>query len=314
MNNWLERYTYAVKSYLPAQVRGDVADELLSDLQDECDYRAETLNRDLTDDEIKALLKERGHPMLVAADFQPRPTLVSHSLFPVYLQLLRWLVMAIALVQICLAGLSLIQQQDPRVWQILPQLFWSTLNASLYGFAWLTLIFYLFGESINRTELFKHWKPDTLPKVSAEGEYISRTGSAIEVVVLVYFTAWLNRIIPRSLGENPIAFVFSEQWIGLLPWINALLLASLLMAVAKLIFPYWTRRKLIGDMALHLPTLIILAVIYQWDSALSVVIGTGEHAREFAFSSTWIGIGLAGYAIVALIDVITKARQYRAIG
>src|SRR5690606_38984835 len=262
--NWLERYTFAVKSHLPAEVRQDVADELLSDLEDEREHRAESLGRDLTDDEIKALLKERGHPLLVAARFQPRPTLVSEELYPLYLLLLRWLVTAIALVQVVLAGVSVLNQAEPNVWQLIPQLGWNILHASLYGFAWLTLIFYLFGESISITDFFKNWKPESLPRVTAQGETISRTGSAIEVVVMAYFIAWLNHIIPQSLGDNPIELVFSDQWPALLPWINAVLIASLAMSLGKLVFPDWTRGKIALDLALYIPAVAILVIVIQW--------------------------------------------------
>ncbi|WP_049723396.1 hypothetical protein [Gilvimarinus polysaccharolyticus] len=311
--NWLERYTFAVKSHLPPSVRNDVADELLSDLQDECDYREESLGRPLTDDEVKTLLRERGHPMLVAADFQPRPTLVSESLFPVYLQLLQWMVIAIAVLQVCFAGVELIGQGDVRFWQALPQTLWSILHQSLYGFAWLTLIFYLLGESVSRTDLFKRWKPDSLPNVVTQGEYISRTGSAFELVVTVYFTAWLNHVIPQSLGEQPIALIFSEQWATLLPWINTVLIVGMLISVTKLLSPYWTRRKILTELALSVATLIIMATIYRWDSPLAIMIGSGDSVKQFDIPANWITWGIAGYLVVAVIDSIVKIKRYRAL-
>lgn len=312
-NDWLNRYAFAVKSHLPAKVRGDVADELLSDLQDECDYRAESLGRELTDAEVKQLLQERGHPLLVAADFLPRPNLISESLFPIYAQLLRWVVMAIAVAQVCIGVIHAAQSPELNLWQLLPQMAWGTLNGSLYGFAWLTLIFYLFGESINRADIFKNWKPDGLPKVSAQGAYISRTGSAIELIVLAYFVAWINRIVPQSLGENPINFVFADGWQALLPWITALLLASACLAVAKLISPYWTKIKAISEWLLHIPTLIILAIISQWDTALTIVIGQGDAAKEFVFPATWFTMALIGYLVVAAVDLVKKWGTLKAI-
>ncbi|MDO3386792.1 hypothetical protein QWI17_13175 [Gilvimarinus sp. SDUM040013] len=312
-NQWLERYAYAVKSHLPPKVRNDVADELLSDLQDECDYRAETLERDLTDDEVQQLLQERGHPLLVAADFLPRPSLISESLFPIYAQLLRWMVMAIAIAQVCVGVIQAAQVSSLNLWQLLPQITWGTLNGSLYGFAWLTLIFYLFGESINRADIFKNWKPDSLPKVTAQGAYISRTGTAIELVVLTYFIAWINRVIPQSLGDNPIELVFADGWHNLLPWITALMFTSALLAAVKLVSPYWTRPKALIELALHIPTLIILGIISQWDAPVSIIIGHEETAKQFVFPATWFTIGLLGYAVVATIDLIKKRGMLRAM-
>jgi hypothetical protein len=311
--NWLQRYTYAVKAYLPGEVRNDVADELLSDLQDERAHRAECLGRDLTEEEVKALLKERGHPLMVAARFLPRTTLVSDELFPIYALLLRWMVVAIAVVQIVMVGMSALSQGEPAPWHWLPQLAWNVLNISLYGFAWLTLVFYLFGESINAADFFKNWRPESLPNLRAQGEYISRTGSAFEAVVTAYFMAWLNHVIPQSLGDNPIAFVFSDQWSSLLPWINAVLIGSIALSVTKLLFPYWTRRKVAADLALYLAAFVILAVIYQWDSPLVVRFGTEGHVKQFEVSANWIAVVILGYTIFAVVDIFSKIRKFRAL-
>lgn len=311
--NWLERYTFAVKSHLPANVRQDVADELLSDLEDERDHRAESLGRDLTEDEIKTLLKERGHPILVAARFQPRPTLVSEELYPLYLLMLRWVVLTIALAQVVMAVMTGLNQPEPNFWQLIPQLFWNIVQGGLYGFAWLTLAFYLFGSSVQFTDLFKHWKPEQLPQVTAQGEYISRTGSAFEVVFLSYFIAWINRVIPQSLGDSAITFVFSDHWPTLLPWINAIILASIAISVGKLLFPYWTRRKIVIDLLLYIPAIALLAVIYQWDSPLAIRIGTGEDAKQWDISSHTINLTMLGYLIFAAVDTVIKLRKFRAI-
>lgn len=312
--NWLERYTFAVKSHLPVSVRQDVADELLSDLQDECDHRAESLGRDLTDDETKTLLKERGHPILVAARFQPRSTLVSEELYPLYLLMLRWMLVAIVVAQVVLAGVSVLSQPAANIWQLIAQLGWNVLHTGLYGFAWLTLIFYLFGESINVTDFFKNWRPESLPSVTAQGEYISRTGSAIEIVAMVYFVAWLNHIIPQSLGDNPIELVFSDQWSSLLPWISALILASAILGLGKLLFPYWTRRKIVVDLLLYIPTIIFLAIIYQWDSSLAIRIGTGEGAKQWDINTGLIKLTIVGCFIAAAVDVLVKLKKFKAIG
>src|SRR5690606_21610517 len=136
--NWLERYTFAVKAYLPQGIKNDVASELLSDLQDECEHRAEMQGRELTEDEVKALLKGRGHPMVVAAGFQPRRTLVSESLFPLYSLILRWSIIIVALFQGVTAFLSVMGQAEPSFVRALLQLSWGIFESGLHLFAGLT--------------------------------------------------------------------------------------------------------------------------------------------------------------------------------
>ena len=66
----LDRYLTAVKFWLPQKHREDIADELTANLQSEIDDRAAELGRPLNDDEVAALLKQHGSPILVASRYQ----------------------------------------------------------------------------------------------------------------------------------------------------------------------------------------------------------------------------------------------------
>src|SRR5450432_1405405 len=67
---FLDRYLTAVKFWLPKQHRDDIVAELAGNLQAEIDDRVAELGRPLTDDEIAALLKQHGSPILVASRYQ----------------------------------------------------------------------------------------------------------------------------------------------------------------------------------------------------------------------------------------------------
>ena len=309
--NWLERYTFAVKAHLPADIRDDVATELLTDLQDECEHRAEVLGHDLSDEEVKSLLRERGHPLTVAAAFQPRKTLVSEPLFPLYSVILKWLVIAVVIVQAATVLLGVASRTDPNYVQSVMQLVWGIFSAGLYAFAWLTLLFFIAGESLNRVDIFKKWRPEYLPKASIQSEPISQTGSTVELIVQLFFLVWLNQLIQGIPGNTSLALLFTDQWLDLLPWINVTLVAAIIFSAFKLVSPYWTRRKLIFNGLLYLPILIILGVIASWDQSLALQVSGDGQLQKFDIPSVWIDICILGYAVAAIVDIVSSVRKFR---
>lgn len=90
MNDWLERYLYAVSRRLPKSMRADIERELRSNLLDALDER--TGGREATEAEILALLNEFGDPQQVAAEYMPENRyLIGPELIDLY-----WLIMKIA--------------------------------------------------------------------------------------------------------------------------------------------------------------------------------------------------------------------------
>jgi hypothetical protein len=85
----LDRYLRAVEFWLPNEERGDVIDELSDDLHSEIEEKRTAAGRAPSDDEIAAILKEHGHPMLVAGRYLPQQYLIGPTLLPLYRFVLR---------------------------------------------------------------------------------------------------------------------------------------------------------------------------------------------------------------------------------
>ena len=81
----LNRYLAAVRQHLPARRQHDILNELGANLQAEFDDRARVLGRPLTEEDQAVLLRRHGHPVLVAARYQPQHSLIGPDLFPFYL-------------------------------------------------------------------------------------------------------------------------------------------------------------------------------------------------------------------------------------
>lgn len=82
----VERYLEAVAAQLSAEERDDIVAELRDLILSRVEAKEETLDRSLTDDEREAILKEIGHPLVVAARYRKGPdSLIGPELFPYWL-------------------------------------------------------------------------------------------------------------------------------------------------------------------------------------------------------------------------------------
>lgn len=82
----IDRYLDAVAAQLPQDERADIVAELRDLILSRFEAREEELGRALTEDEQEAILREIGHPLVVAARYRKGPdTLVGPELFPYWL-------------------------------------------------------------------------------------------------------------------------------------------------------------------------------------------------------------------------------------
>ncbi|RZJ03671.1 MAG: hypothetical protein EON89_10815 [Brevundimonas sp.] len=79
----IDRYLEAVAAQLPPEERDDIIAELKDLILSRVEAREEELGRALSDDEREAILKDIGHPLVVAARYRRGPdSLIGPELFP----------------------------------------------------------------------------------------------------------------------------------------------------------------------------------------------------------------------------------------
>jgi hypothetical protein len=82
----IERYLAAVAAQLPKSMREDVTAELRDDILSRMEAREAELGRPLSEADEEAVLREVGHPLVVAGRFRPGPQhLVGPELYPWWL-------------------------------------------------------------------------------------------------------------------------------------------------------------------------------------------------------------------------------------
>lgn len=310
----LQRYVDNVKTYLPGKLREDIGSELYSGLQDEYDEMSDTLGRAPTEVELSALLQRRGHPMEVAAAFRPRKTLVSEALFPLYTQVLKWVFLAVIVGNGAVAVLSLFQQSEPSFIRAAVQWLSGTLDSALYCFAWVTIGFYLAGESLSYRNTFRKWDPRKLPRIADANQRISQFESAVEFAAMLLFVGWLNDIsaVFQSTDTAAINFAFSEEMRALLPWLNIAIGLRILLALDKLFVPYWTRAKLMVDGAINVFWLLLLAQLFSLQQVFSIEWGVnGSESWEMPLKNWQIIVVVT--AIFTAFDLLKDLQRYRRV-
>lgn len=97
MDKMLEAYLAAVAAQLPPEKRDDIVAELKDDILTRVEVREEEIGRQLTPDEFEQMLREVGHPLVVAARYAEGPQgIVGAELYPWWKFCMRVALIAVA--------------------------------------------------------------------------------------------------------------------------------------------------------------------------------------------------------------------------
>jgi hypothetical protein len=241
----VDRYVHAVRFWLPRSQEADIASELSEDLRAEIADRQAALGRPLNTEEMEALLKDRGRPLLVATRYLPQQFLIGPVLFPVYRvvliivalgYLVSWL-----LTWIGLASFS--PTYRSHVGLILGGLWSSFWITTLVAFGLVTLLFAVL-ERLQVPSTLVEWNPRRLPAVR-DARRIPRLQSAIAMAVGVCFIVWwaVDMWSTTVFDRAGVRVVLSPAWRGFYWVVLAISLANLALAAVSLFRPYWTMAR-----------------------------------------------------------------------
>lgn len=161
----LDRYVHALKMLLPPDKMDDIAAEISSNLQSLVEDEATTLGRELSREEVSAILKRHGHPILVASRYRDQPArgLISPELFPFYWFTLRAILAVWVTVRMIVAVFTL--QGTATAGSVLLLLARDVLLAAFFIPAGVTMIFAAWEHLEFKFRYSERWKPEALPPV-----------------------------------------------------------------------------------------------------------------------------------------------------
>jgi hypothetical protein len=288
----LDRYLQAVRFWLPKAQQDDMIEELRDDLNSQVEERESSLARRLNEDEIIALLRETGHPLKVAARYQPQQqSLIGLMLFPIYKFVLKMVglfyMLPSFLVWIALV-LFVPQYHAENAFLAALRGYGGMWTNAFVIFAIITLIFAVVEKFQGKIDVLQRWDPRKLPAASKRKERVSRIETIFELIFSILFIwGWLalpgiahamlapaEKILTLSPALTPY------YWLCLLP-----MSLNMVQQAINLLRPEWTWLRPSVQL---LSTTITAAIVtfmmrlYPYFTVANTTAGDTKHAADYA--------------------------------
>ena len=257
----IDRYLLAVRVFLPRAAQRDIITELSEDLRSRIEDREAGLGRRLTEDEQEGLVKEFGHPALLAGRYGPRRHLIGAEVFPFY-----WLVLKLALgvgvaVHVAVAvAMFAGGKTGPAIRQvtvILPAV-------AFLQFGVITIVFATLDAYGVLSRFSRSWRPHTLPAA------VGCAQPLFQLAFTALFAAWWLAALREPfliLGPGALVVRLAPIWQSLYVWMVVLALADIALRAVDLFRPQWPRFRFLGRIAVcgfSLALLYVLARAGEW--------------------------------------------------
>ena len=207
MSDLLDRYLSAVARELPSATRNDILAELRDELLSKFESQEESLDHPLSRDEMGAVLKDFGHPMVVGARYRKTQYVVGPDIFPFW-----WASLRVALA--ITAGVYLVFLVMFSVFDLrnsgghLPNI--QAAVAAVFGAVTLVAMAI---ERLGLVHIFYNWRPTQLPPAGHKVK--SRFGAVVEIGMnMVALLWWTGAIHIRNWFPAPdvIAVHLAPIW------------------------------------------------------------------------------------------------------
>jgi hypothetical protein len=325
----LEKYLNSVRSCLPDSQRDDIVQELSENLHAQIEDKENELGRPLQDAEVEEILKQHGHPMVVASRYNQEkrsvafgPELIGPVVFPFYVRVLKFNLGISAVVFFVIVVALFFGGHAMTAGNLLPAIFYQVV----IQFAIVTAIFALADrhfkknpESWNYRNAKHPWHPafsfENRSKAKNDSGRVSRLDSVAQVVALGVTLMWL-RIAqgapflifgPAAAFLRPAPFWHQFYW----PVVGIACL-GILQGLINLVRPDWLRVMVAYRALTAIAWIVILYFVLKMGP---LVVLTSDASQAEGFRKTaeilnQIGTYAAiAFALIALYNLIRHARR-----
>lgn len=237
----IDRYLQAVKFWLPKAQRDDIIAELSEDIHSQIEDKEAELGRKADDGDVGAILKQCGHPLLVAQRYSPQEYLIGPSMFPIYsfvlkmvglVYVLPWLLVWLGYVIFSPAY----RTQNPihNLWPL-----WQGVVALVFA---ITLGFAFLERFMAKTWAQKDWDPRKLPSVR-DSNQIPRSSSIFDLTIGIAFIVWwATHLRFRTVFEfSGATITLAPMWRFFLCGLLLVSAVTVALSGVNLIRRCWTR-------------------------------------------------------------------------
>jgi|HubBroStandDraft_4_1064222.scaffolds.fasta_scaffold02486_5 hypothetical protein len=301
----IDRYLQSVKLALPKAQQNDVIRELSDEILSQVEEKEASLGRPLTEDEQAVLLKQLGHPLVLASRYRKQRYLIDPSIFAIYWMVLRlvlvvaFLAMAVAAVAVAVTGQGLVAALG---------ILWRYPFAALSVFAWVTLVFVALDVAQAKFGFFSRWDPRTLPKLTKREPKTSMTESIAALVLGTIFGIWWLVGLKHQFlifGPGVAAVHFGPVWQTLYPLFVVLVLADMVRHTIDVVRPDWEKGR--AAFRMFFRALQLLALYFLMNSKDLLVLSDAANPNlqpVINGLNTAIHIGLIVAAVVTVAQIV----------
>jgi hypothetical protein len=247
----LELYLDEIRQNLPPRNREDIIKEIRSTLMDMIEDRNPNPGTTPDDATVKAVLVEFGAPRKVARQYSSRNYLIGPRMYPVYIQVLRIVLIVVAALNLLGVIISIISQTgfDGNAFEATLQVVGGLFSSLFTAFGIVTLSF----AGIERTtpdewrvKVNEKWDPDDLLKheynvrVKVVEIALEITFSLIFIVLINFF---LDKIGIYYLGPSGWVStpILNDNFLRYIPWITAYIVLDIILDLYLLRQGFWDK-------------------------------------------------------------------------
>jgi len=246
MNQWIERYIYAVVKRLPENMKKEVSEELKANISD-------MLSEKPSDEEIETVLKKLGSPRVLANNYRGKERyVVSPLYYDDYINVLKIVFIIFAVFSVVFGSIeSVINLHTSTVFGMIFEVFGDVFSGLFEGwfqaFAIVTIIFWIISY-VSQKSKCDEWKVKDLPEIpKATSAKIGRTGSIVGLIFGVTFSVIWVAILMRYLdyfgiynNGSFIVPIFNQSTTDMfIPYYIAAAIFVLVVSLVKIYYAEW---------------------------------------------------------------------------
>lgn len=301
----VDRYLQAVRFWLPAAQREDIAAELSEDIRSQIEEREANVGHKLNESEVAEILQQHGRPILVANSFRPQQYLIGPALFPVYVFVLKLFLWFYVLPWILLwIGLRLSHVPVGP----LGTTFWPMIGGITIGFVVLERV-------QAKSGFLDKWDPRKLPPLRDPNK-IPRSTSIAEITANLIFLIWMigGSWYQTHLHVGNFSIEFAAVWGYVLQGFMLIAIVNIAAAIKNMVRPYWTWQRA----AMRTGTDCIGSALFCWLmrsnflAAMRVTNVSPEKTAQIVHAINWWSAKMFPFC-VTVCAIIVAGSIYRVI-
>jgi hypothetical protein len=271
MTNWIDRYAAQVGRSLPQNKRADIEKEIRSLVEDMLEDRSKAEGREVDEEMTLAVLKEMGEPEKVAAGYLPEKYLIGPRVYPLFMLVLR--IVLIVMAGVTAFGLVVSLSREPMLpaeaLKATGMAILEYIGTALQILGNIVVVFVIIQWAWPKLEIDLHgekWNPRELEPVE-DPVRVKRFEKLWDIVFalvgLLVFNFYSQYVGIYNLTENGWSFqpLLGEGFFRYLPWFNILWIAGIALNIILLRRGRWDLPTRLGTIAVSIFNIAICGSI-----------------------------------------------------